>query len=123
MAIPKARTMPELVAPFRVRSRLTGEEHSVRFSHLWGAIATRHSDTLDCKFFVEGHGVIVALAHPGFVEFKQRTGRSLLDPEAAQLAATYLRECLEGDQDTRGPFLFVPPEEVLRLAKKIGLLP
>lgn len=121
MAIPKARPMSELVEPFAVRSRLTGEEHAVRFSHLWSAIATRHSDTLDCKFFVDGRGVIVALAHPGFVAFKQRAGRSLLDHEAARLAAAYLRECLEADRDIGEGFLFVPPDDVLRLADKLGL--
>jgi len=54
--IPKAQVMGEFVAPFSVRSRLTREEHTVRFSHLWSAIATRHSDTIDCKFLVNGRG-------------------------------------------------------------------
>lgn len=114
--------MSELVAPFTVRARLTGEEHKVHFSHLWSAVATRHSDTVDCKFLVNGRGVVVALAHPGFVDFRERAGRSLTDQEAAQLAATYLRECLEADRDTDRTTLFVPREEALRLAEKLGLL-
>lgn len=122
MALPRARVMSEWVEPFTVRSRLTREEYTVRFSHLWSAIATRHSDTIDCKFLVNGRGVVVALAHPAFVDFRERAGRSLDDGEAAQLAAAYLRECLEADRDTDRATLFVAPEDVLRLASRLGLL-
>lgn len=119
---PKARVMSELAAPFTVRSRLTQEEYRVRFSHLWSAIATRHSDTLDCKFLVNGRGVVVALAHLGFVDFREHTGRSLLDEETAQIAAAHLRECLETDRAIDRSPLFVPREELLRLAQSLGLL-
>lgn len=123
MAFPhKAMVMPEMVAPFQVKARLTGESYKVRFSHLWAAIATRHSDTIDCKFLVNGRGLIVALAHPALAEFRQRAGRSLSDVETAQLAAAYLREYLEADQDADRKILFVPADEVLGLAKRQGLL-
>jgi hypothetical protein len=115
--------MHELVAPFVVRARLTGEEYKVRFSHLWGAIATRHSDTIDCKFLVNGRGVVVALAHTGLVELRRRRGRSLSDEETGALAALYLREALEGDRDTDNTTHTVPREEVERLATSLGLLP
>lgn len=122
MALPRAKVMSELVEPFTVRARLTGEDYSVRFSHLFSAVATRHSDTIDCKFLVNGRGVVVALAHPAFVEFRRRGGRSLSDEETARLAAAYLRECLEADRDTERTLLTVPAEELLRLAEKLGLL-
>lgn len=115
--------MHELVEPFTVRARLTGEEYKVRFSHLWGAIATRHSDTIDCKFLVNGGGVIVALAHTGLVELRRRRGRSLSDEETAALAALYLREALEADRDTDNATHTVHREEVERLATSLGLLP
>lgn len=120
--IPKARVMAELVAPFTVRSRLAREEHTVRFSHLWSAIATRHSDTIDCKFLVGGRGVVVALAHPAFGEFCERAGRSLTDQETAEIAAAYLREYLESDRDLGGSTLAVSRDDVLRLAESLGLL-
>lgn len=122
MTLPKARMMSELTAPFSVRSRLTREDYTVRFSHLWSAIATRHSDTVDCKFLVNGRSVVVALAHPGFVAFRERTGRSLSDQEAAELAAAYLRECLEAERDLGSSALVVSREELLRLAEKCDLL-
>jgi len=120
--IPKAQVMAELVAPFSVRSRLAGEEHTVRFSHLWSAIATRHSDTIDCKFLVNGRGVVVALAHPAFGECRERAGRSLTDQETAAIAAAYLREYVESDRDLSGSSLAVSREDVLRLAGSLGFL-
>jgi hypothetical protein len=123
MSIPRAKVMHELVAPFTVQARLTGEEYKVRFSHLWGAIATRHSDTIDCKFLVNGRGVIVALAHAGLVEVRRRLGRSLNDHETAALASLYLQESLEADRDSGNQTRFVPRTEVERLATALGLLP
>jgi hypothetical protein len=120
--LPPAKVMSELVAPFSVRARLTGEDYSIRFSHLWGAIATRHSDTIDCKFLVNGRGLIVALPHPVFVDFKRRTGRALLDEEAAQIAAASLREYLEADNDSNIAYLTIPHEDMLRVARQLGLL-
>jgi hypothetical protein len=122
MAVPpKALVMSEMVEPFVVRARLTGEEYTVRFSHLWAAIATRHSDTIDCKFWVNGRRVIVALAHPGLVELRRQLGRSLSDVETAQIATAYLRECLESDRDTDLSMHFVPHPEVMGLAERLGL--
>lgn len=117
----RAKVMSDLVEPFSVRARLTGEDYNVRFSHLFSAVATRHSDTIDCKFLVNGRGVVVALAHPAFVEFRRRAGRSLSDEETARIAAAYLRECLEADRDTERTLLTVHADEVLRLAEKLGL--
>lgn len=117
-----ARVMSEMVEPFEVRTRLTGETYRVRFSHLWVAISLRHSDTVDCKFLVNGRGVIVALAHPGYVAFRERTGQHLSDPEAAQLAAAYLRDALEDDRVGDRTILYLPPEEVLAWAERLGFL-
>ena len=122
MHIPPAKVMSEMVAPFALRARLTGEEYSVLFSHLWSAVATRHSDTMDAKFLVNGRGLIVALPHPAFVDFKRRAGRSLLDQEAAQIAATCLREYLEAANDPNVAYLTIPHEDVLRVARQLGYL-
>lgn len=114
--------MSELVEPFAVTARLTGETYRVRFSHLWVAISTRHSDTVDCKFLVNGRGVIVALAHPGYVRFRERTGRQLSDAEAARMAAAYLRDSLEDDRVGRRTILYLSSDEVLDWAEKLGFL-
>ncbi len=73
--------MSEFIGEFDVTSRLTDQNYHCRFSHLWNGVATRHSDTVDTKFVVNGQGVVVGLAHPGFVQFTARYGRDLSDRE------------------------------------------
>ena len=111
--------MSNFVGPFDVASTLTGQSYQVRFSHLWNGIATRHSDTVDAKFFVDGRAAIVGLAHTGFVQFRARAGRDLGDREASFVAAEYLRERLE--QEDERPLYDVSEAEVLRLIEKIGI--
>jgi hypothetical protein len=111
--------MSEFLAPFDVPSKLTDEAYHVRFSHVWNGIATRHSDTIDTKFFVEGRGVIVGLAHTGFAKFQELRGRNLTDREASFIAAEYLRERLE--QEDERPLYDVSEEDVLRLADLAGI--
>jgi hypothetical protein len=117
VTIPNQGAMSDYVGPFDVSSKLTGEVHHVRFSHLWNAIATRHSDTVDTKFFVNGRGAIVALAHIGLVRFAAEAGRNLTDREASFIAAEYLRERL---QEEDGRLVYdVSADEVLRLIQKL----
>jgi hypothetical protein len=112
-------SMSQFVGPFDVSSKLTDEVHHVRFSHLWNAISTRHSDSVDTKFFVNGRGVIVALAHTGLVRFAATAGRNLTDREASFVAAEYLRGRLQ-EEDER-PLYDVPADEVLALIQKLGI--
>jgi hypothetical protein len=93
--------MSDFVGEFDVSSRLTDHTYHCRFSHLWNAVATRHSDTVDTKFVVDGAGSIVGLAHTGFVQFTRKSGRDLSDREASFIAAHYLRERLEQEDERR----------------------
>jgi hypothetical protein len=111
--------MSGFVGPFDVSSKLTGETYHVRFSHLWNAIATRHSDSVDTKFFVNGRGVIVALAHTGLVRFAAEKGRHLADREASFIAAEYLRRRLQ-EEDER-PLYEVSADQVLRLTQELAI--
>jgi len=117
--IANAGPMNEFVPAFEVRSKLTGQAYQCRFSHLWNGIATRHADTIDCKFFVDGRGVVVGLAHTAFVEFRGCAGRDLTDRESSYIAAQYLAERLE--QEEERTLYDVPHEEVLRLISKLGI--
>ena len=111
--------MNQFIGPFEVTSKLTAHVYSCSFSHIWNAIATRHSDTIDAKFVVDGQGHIVGLAHMAFVEFRRKAGRDLTDREASYVAAEYLRERLE-EEDVR-PLYDVPHEEVMRLIERLGV--
>lgn len=117
--IPNAGAMSQFIGAFDVPSKVTDHLYHCRFSHVWNGIATRHSDTVDCKFLVEGKGVILGLAHPGFVEFRARSGRDLSDREASYIAAEYLRERLE-QEDEHGLY-DVSAADVLRIIDKLKI--
>jgi hypothetical protein len=111
--------MSESVAAFEVRSKLTDQVYECRFSHLWNGIATRRSDTIDTKFFVDGRGVVVGLEHTAFVEFRARHGRDLTDREASFIAAHFLAERLE--QEDEHTLYHAPAADVLRLIGRLGI--
>src|ERR1039458_5178060 len=93
--VPNIGAMSDFVGAFDVPSRLTDIVYHCRFSHMWSGIATRHADTIDTKFFVDGRAVVVGLAHTAFYEFRERTKRDLSDREASFIAAEYLRRSEE----------------------------
>ena len=111
--------MSQFIGAFEVTSKLSGETYQCRFSHMWNGIATRHSDTIDAKFFVDGEAHVVGLAHTAFVKFRDKAGRDLTDREASFVAAEYLRERLE-EADVR-PLYDVDHDDVLRLIAQVGI--
>jgi len=111
--------MSQFIGPFEVTSKLSGQTYLCRFSHMWNGIATRHADTIDTKFFVDGAAHVVGLAHTAFVRFRDKAKRDLTDREASFVAADYLRARLE-EEDIR-PLYDVPESEVLRLIRQIGI--
>jgi hypothetical protein len=111
--------MSQFIGAFEVTSKLSGHVYQCRFSHMWNGIATRHSDTIDVKFFVDGGAVVVGLAHTAFVKFRDRSGRDLTDREASFVAAEYLRERLE-EEDER-PLYDVAHDDVVRLITQVGI--
>jgi hypothetical protein len=111
--------MSTFVGAFEVTSKLTTQQFHCRFSHMWNGIATRHADTIDTKFFVDGQAIVLGLAHTAFVKFRDRTGRDLTDREASFIAAEFLKERLE--EDDQRPLYDVPEREVLRLIDAIGI--
>lgn len=62
------------------------------------AIATRHADAVDIKFLVDGRPVWVALPHPAWVEYRQRTGTAITDSLAIEIAGHYLKTALESGE-------------------------
>jgi hypothetical protein len=118
-SIPNAGAMSDFIGAFDVSSKVTDHMYHCHFSHCWNAIATRHADTVDCKFYVDGNPAILGLAHPGFVTFRSRAGRDLTDREASYVAAEYLRERLQ--QEDEHSLYDVSAADVLRLIEKLGI--
>ncbi|HLW98463.1 MAG TPA: hypothetical protein VKR82_07445 [Candidatus Acidoferrales bacterium] len=119
ISIPNIGAMSEFVGAFDVPSKLTDQVYHCRFSHMWNGIATRHADTIDTKFFVDGRGVVVGLAHTAFYDFRARTGRDLTDREASYIAAEYLRERLE--EEDEHSLYDVQKEDVSRLIARFRM--
>ena len=111
--------MSQFIGAFEVTSKLSGDTYQCRFSHMWNGVATRHSDTIDTKFFVDGTPRVVGLAHTAFVRFREKTGRDLTDREASFVSAEYLRERLE-EEDERALY-DVNEGDVLRLIAQVGI--
>jgi len=111
--------MSQFVGVFEVTSKLTGRVFQCRFSHMWNGIATRHADTIDTKFFVDGDALVVGLAHTAFTKFRAKTGRDLSDREASFVSAEYLRERLEEEDERK--LYDVAEEDVTRLIAQAGI--
>jgi len=113
--------MSEFVGAFDVVSKLTGKVYHCRFSHMWNGIATRHADTIDTKFFFDddGNACVVGLAHSAFVAFREKSGRDLTDREASFIAAEFLRERLEEEDERKLYDVF--HDDVLRLIQQTGI--
>ena len=107
---------------FSVISPLDGKTYQCRFHTLATGIAPRHSDTVDVKFLVNGKGVVIALPHSAFAEYRRRTGRGFTDADAIRIAALFLKELLERGERVEAPFLTPSPQQALELAQKIPSL-
>jgi hypothetical protein len=85
----------EMYNDFHVLDRWSKKEVHCIYRALIVAIATRHADAVDIKFLVDGRPVWVALPHPAWVEYKNRTGKMITDPLAIEIAGHFLKTALE----------------------------
>jgi hypothetical protein len=83
---------------FTATDRWTKKPVHCIYQALVVAISTRHADAVDIKFLVDGRKVWVALPHPAWVEYKKRTGKSITDPLAIEIAGHYLKSALEAGE-------------------------
>ncbi len=83
---------------FTATDRWTKKAVHCLYQALIVAIATRHADAVDIKFLVDGRTVWVALPHPAWVEYKKRTGLTITDPLAIEIAGHYLKSALESGE-------------------------
>jgi hypothetical protein len=78
------------------------------------AIATRHADAVDIKFLVDGRPVWVALPHPAWVEYKNRTGKVITDSLAVEIAGHYLKTALETGEGVGREMYALTVDETLK---------
>jgi hypothetical protein len=77
------------------------------------AIATRHADAVDIKFLVDGRTVWVALPHPAWVEYRNRTGKLITDSLAVEIAGHYLQAALQAGEGLGRDMYSLTVEETL----------
>ena len=98
---------------FTVTDRWTKKAVHCVYQALIVAIATRHADAVDIKFLVDGRTVWVALPHPAWVEYKNRTGKLITDSLAVEIAGHYLKSALEAGEGLGRDMYSLTIEETL----------
>jgi hypothetical protein len=114
--------MSYIVTPFEVSSLALSAPVKVRFLHLFSAIATRHSDTIDCKFLVDGQPVTVSISCPSLTELREKEQKYLKDQQLAEIAALHLRRTLEHGYDATQAELFIDGATLRSLGNELGYL-
>lgn len=99
---------------FTATDRWTKKPVHCVYQALIVAIATRHADAIDVKFFVDGKTTWVALPHPAWVEYKKHTGRSITDSLAIEIAGHYLKTALESGEGLGREMFALTVEETLQ---------
>lgn len=114
--------MSYIVTPFEVSSRALPAPVKVRFAHLYAAIATRHSDTIDCVFLLDGQHATVSISCPALTELREKEQKYLSDQQLAEIAALCLRRTLEQGYDATQAELFIDGVRLRALANELGYL-
>jgi len=98
---------------FTATDRWTKKPVHCAYQAMIVAIATRHADAVDIKFVVDGRTVWVALPHPAWVEYHNRTGRTITDSLAVEIAGHYLKTALEAGEGLGREMYSLTVEETL----------
>ncbi len=114
--------MSYIVTPFEVSSLALAQPAKVRFVHLFPAIATRHSDTMDCVFRVDGQSVTVSISCPALTQLREKEGKYLTDQHLAEIAALHLRRTIQRGYDATQAELFIDEAQLRALGKELGYL-
>jgi hypothetical protein len=99
---------------FHALDRWTRKQVHCVYQALVVAIATRHADAVDIKFLVDGRPVWVALPHPAWVEYKQRTDQMITDTLAVEIAGHYLKTALGSGEGLGREMYSLTVEETLK---------
>ncbi len=99
---------------FNATDRWSKKQVHCVYQALIVAIATRHADAVDVKFLVDGRAVWVALPHPAWVEYKNRTGKMITDPLAVEVAGHFLKTAMESGEAVGREIYALTVEETLK---------
>ena len=83
---------------FHALDRWTKKQVHVLYQALIVAVSTRHADAVDIKFLVDGRPVWVTLPLPAWDEYRKRTGKTITDALAIEIAGHFLQTALESGE-------------------------
>jgi hypothetical protein len=112
--------MSYIVTPFEVISKGLEAPLKVHFVHLYSAIATRHSDSIDAVFLLDGQKATVAISCATLAELRERDAKNLTDQQLADIAALHLRRTLQQGCVGTETELSLSGEEFRALARELG---
>ncbi len=98
---------------FHVTDRWSGEDLHCCWKGTVVAISTRHADAVDVRFDVNGRPLLIALPLNAWNEQKRRTGKTITDQLAAQIAGRFLQQSIEEGYDSRREICTMTVAEVL----------
>ena len=87
-----------MYSDFHAFDRWTKKQAHCLYQALIVAVATRHADAVDIKFLVDGRPVWVALPLPAWDEYKRRSGKTITDLLAIEIAGHFLKTALESGE-------------------------
>ena len=109
--------MPENLRQFEVADPF-GRQWSVEFRWQQNAISIRHSDTIDCKYYLsdgeEKREMVVALPHTDLLALSAARGRELTDAWCLRLAGRHLEHRIATWEDMEQTVVTVPRHELER---------
>jgi hypothetical protein len=108
-----------MYADFQAVDRWSRKPVHCLYQALIVAIATRHADAVDIKFLVDGRPVWIALPHPAWVEYKNRTGKVITDRLATEIAGHYLKHVLESGEGVGREMYSLTVDETLKHSEAV----
>lgn len=104
---------------FHALDRWTKKQVHCIYQALVVAVATRHADAVDIKFLVDGRPVWVVLPLPAWNEYKSRTGKTITDQAAIQIAGRFLKYALESGEGVGREMYSLTVDQTLRFLDAI----
>ncbi|MBI4892174.1 MAG: hypothetical protein HY821_16220 [Acidobacteria bacterium] len=104
-------------------SDASGRTWQVEFRWQQNGISIRHSDSVDCKYYLssgaEKRELAVALMHPDLSRAAEKLGRAVSDAWCLRLAAAHVRRLIESGQDLENALVVVAPEALAGYAEAL----
>ncbi len=83
---------------FQASDRWTKKQVHCTYQALIVAVATRHADAVDIKFLLDGRPAWVVLPLVAWDVYKKRSGKTITDRLAIQIAGRFLKYALESGE-------------------------